>query len=312
MSRFGRIDYSETSFGEITFNKNQTLTSASDGVSLVYMRKDDYKDQVAKVPTVSGSHWAFIHNFFYRSGSTKVSQSNPDEIEKFNSIYHKYNTHSDLQPFYSHKFYDSASIIYIPQQNFGEKIKSGSFQLTARTGSSTNQTNEIIIKDDYNGNLYSTNASFSQSAGSLTSSANYVGNIWYDLGVATLTETASWSGSVNYTDIGRIDGPAEQTYNFWDLKFNSTLPIHTAEYSLQIKSGELNRTMNTTAQQWYTGLGSGSSLLLMLTASGWSPYFNQVQLYRTQGEEPCLIANLPRAIKTRDDIDIVITFRMDH
>ena len=49
-----------------------------------------------------------------------------------------------------------------------------------------------------------------------------------------------------------------------------------------------------------------------LTASGWSPYFNQIQLHRNQPEEPVLIANLPRAVKTRSDIDLIITFRVDH
>ena len=49
-----------------------------------------------------------------------------------------------------------------------------------------------------------------------------------------------------------------------------------------------------------------------LTASDWSPYFNQIHLHRNQQEEPIIMANLPRAIKTRDDIDLIITFRIDH
>ena len=49
-----------------------------------------------------------------------------------------------------------------------------------------------------------------------------------------------------------------------------------------------------------------------LTGSGWSPYFNQIQLYRNQEEESTIIANLPRAIQMRDDIDLIITFRVDH
>ena len=49
-----------------------------------------------------------------------------------------------------------------------------------------------------------------------------------------------------------------------------------------------------------------------LTGSGWSPYFNQIHLHRNQQEEPIIMANLPRAIKTRDDIDLIITFRIDH
>ena len=311
MSRFGRIFSSDTSLGEVTFNKNQLLISASVGVHLIHVVKDQTSYNLPFIEggtlTEIGSHWAFIHNFFYRSGSTKISQSNPDEINKFNSIYHEFGQFHWSKPIYNTKFYDSASVIYIPQQNFGERIKSGSFQLTARTGSSTNTTKEIIIKDDGNGNLYSTNAEYSQSVGSLSSSDNYIGNIYYDLGVATLTETASWSGSVNYTDIGRIDSTTEQTYKYWDLRFNSTLPIYTSEYSLQIKGGEFNSTMNETA------IGTGSAdLLTTLTSSGWSPYFNQVQLYDKQSNEPAIIANLPRAVKTRDDVDIIISFRMDH
>jgi hypothetical protein len=141
-----------------------------------------------------------------------------------------------------------------------------------------------------------------------------VGNIFYELGVVVLSETGSWSGSVNYTDIGRIDGTAEQTYKYWDLRINSTLPIYTSQYSIRINSGDFNSTMNQTA----LGKSSGSNLLPManlkndLTGSGWSPYFNQIQLYRNQQEEPLFIANLPHSVKTRNDIDLIITFRLDH
>ena len=270
-TKFGKIDYSETSFGEITFNRNQFVTSASEGVHLVRSIKDQTSEGIPVTDggalTVTGSHWAFIHNMFYRSGSTKISQSNPDEIEKFNWIYHKFGEFHWSKPFFNTKFYSSASVIYIPQQNFGERIKSGSFQLTARTGSSTNTTKEIIIKDDGNGNLYSTNAVHSQSAGSLASSANYIGNIFYDLGVATLTETASWSGSINYTDIGRTDTTDVNAYNFWDLKFNSTLPIYTSEYSLQIKNGEFNSTMNETALSSSISTDLKPASLIILSSS---------------------------------------------
>ena len=311
MSRFGRIFSSDTSLGEVTFNKNQLLTSASVGVHLIYSKKDQTSYNLPFIEggtlTESGSHWAFIHNFFYRSGSTKISQSNPDEIDKFNSIYHEFGQFHWSKPIYNTKLYDSASVIYIPQQNFGERIESGSFQLVARTGSATNTTKQIIIQDDGNGNLYSTNAAHSQSAGALSSKDNYVGNIFYDLGVATLTETASWSGSVNYMDIGKTTPTTEQTYKYWDLRFNSTIPIFTTEYTLKINSGDFNSTMNETT------VGTGSAdLLPALTASGWSPYFNQVQLYANRDQSPAIIANLPRAVKTRDDVDLIISFRMDY
>jgi len=315
--KFGRIDSSETNFTEQDFYKNQTITSASVGVQHIIAKEDEYSDLILKKLTVSGSHWSTIHTMFYSSGSTKISQSNPDEINKFNSIYHNFNQHNDLKPFHTNKFYSTASIFYIPQQYFGERIKPGSFKLTARTGSATTTTKQIIIKDDSNGNLYSTNAHHSQSAGSLSSKDNYVGNLYYDLGVVVLTETGSWSGSVNYTDIGPEGSPrdtTEKNYEFWELKFNTTTPIFTSQYSVKINAGDFNRTLNNSVRGDQTGsdVSKGINLRSELTGSGWSPYFNQIQLYRNQLEEPMIIANLPRSIKMRDDIDLIITFRMDH
>jgi len=313
--KFGRIDSSETNFTEHTFHKNQTLTSASIGVHHVLAKKDDYSDTVLKKLTTSGSHWATAHTMFYLSGSTKISETNPDEVEKFNSMYHNFNQHNDLKPFHTNKFYSTASIFYIPQQYFGERIKPGTFKLTARTGSATTMAKQIIIKDDYNGNLYATSASHSQSAATNSrSSDNYVGNIFYDLGVAILTETGSWSGSVDYTDIGKTTATEHETYQYWELKLNSTTPIFTSQYSVKINAGDFNRTINNSVRGDQTGsdVSIGTNLKSELTGSGWSPYFNQIQLYRNQLEEPVIHANLPRNIKMRDDIDLIITFRVDH
>ena len=108
MSKFSRIDYSATSFGETTFHKNQTVTSASDGVSLVHSRKDQTKSDIPVIDggalTITGSHWAFVHNMFYMSGSTKVAEIMPADSEKFNSIYDNFNEYNDLKPFYNTKF----------------------------------------------------------------------------------------------------------------------------------------------------------------------------------------------------------------
>ena len=49
-----------------------------------------------------------------------------------------------------------------------------------------------------------------------------------------------------------------------------------------------------------------------LTGSGWSPYFTQLNLFRNQSEDALITCNLPRAIKKRNDIDLIITFRIDH
>ncbi len=180
-NKFGRIEYSDNHFVEQTFHKAQTLTSASEGTRYFQYKKDNYSDKfTGGLGTLStdGSHWAFLHGMFYLSGSSKV---NIDERDKFNSIYHNFNQHNDLKPHYNHKFYESGSVFYIPQQRFGERIKPGSFQITARHTHASETIDQIKIVDDNNGNLYSTNAAYSQSAGHLSSSDNYVGNIFYYL-----------------------------------------------------------------------------------------------------------------------------------
>ena len=201
---------------------------------------------------------------------------------------------------------------------------------------SKNTTKQIIIKDDFNGNLYSSNAHSSRSrnslgvTGSVSSSLNYVGNVYYDLGVAVLTDTGSWSGSkvnnangILYTDVGKkwgaLDTSKEKDYRFWDAKFNSTTPIFTSQYSIKVNAGDFNTSTNETARvRVSSSIKSGASVAdymnvrAELTGSNWKPYFNQIQLFRSRDEEPLLIANLPRAVKIRDDLDIIVTFRVDH
>ena len=137
------------------------------------------------------------------------------------------------------------------------------------------------------------------------------------MGIVVLTETGSWSGSVNYTDIGGKESSAvtqEKDYKFWNLSFNSTAPIFTTQYSIRIPAGDFNRTMNFSARGEYTGsdVSQIGNIQSKLTGSDWNPYFNQIQLYRNQTEEAVLVANLPRNVKMRDDIDLIITFRVDH
>ena len=72
------------------------------------------------------------------------------------------------------KFYISGSVLSIPQHDFGDKIKPGSFTLTDNSTAT-----EITIVDDLNGNLYRLYCPSSSNPNlSLSSSANYVGNIF--------------------------------------------------------------------------------------------------------------------------------------
>ena len=109
-TKFGRIDSAESSFEEQTFHKNQTLTSSSLGtnhqIAIKDCKSEGYGTNACTTDDGAilnnrGIHWAFLHTMFYSSGSTKI---NEDEREKFNSIYHNYNEHSDLKPFHKNKF----------------------------------------------------------------------------------------------------------------------------------------------------------------------------------------------------------------
>ena len=66
--------------------------------------------------------------------------------------------------------------------------------------------NNPIIVDDGKGNLYSTNANsnfgtLAASNTSISSSDNFIGNIFYNQGLVLISETGSWSGSVKYSDL---------------------------------------------------------------------------------------------------------------
>ena len=92
------------------------------------------------------------------------------------------------------KFYISGSVLSIPQNEFGDRIKPGTFTLTDNSTAT-----EITIVDDLNGNLYAPSAPSS-------SNPNYhyhhklVGNIFYELGVFTIVET-DHDGTNNYSEV---------------------------------------------------------------------------------------------------------------
>ena len=111
--------------------------------------------------------------------------------------------------------------------------------------------------------------------------------------------------TVLYNDIGLKTDNDLRDYRYWNMKFNSTTPIFTSQFSIKIPAGDFNRTMNYTTKPLLSGsLPSGSNVATYanmrneLTGSDWSPYFNQIHLYRNQPEEPVISANLPRAVKS--------------
>ena len=145
-----------------------------------------------------------LTRFNFVSGSTEDTLSTNYNFARINfylsgSDYTRHNKKLNREPtpgnplnsddMFFNKFYVSGSVVSIPQNEFGDRIKPGTFTLT-------DSTTGAIIKDDLKGNLFGSNATFSQSADtSLSSSDNYIGNIFYNLGVFAITETASFDGT---------------------------------------------------------------------------------------------------------------------
>ena len=276
------IEYVSNPREQIVFYKNQTFFNTDDGVKAIHYRSEslNWNDSPGQVShTISGSHYNFVHYFLHDSCS----------FEGYGGKLHK------------NKLYSSGSVFYIPQQYFGEKIKPKSFTLT-----DDSTLKQIIIKDDGNGNLYSSNAKFSQSgASSISSSDNYVGNIHYETGVAMITETGSWSGSVggngsddiNYTEVGG---------GIFKVDFNSTWTITQNEIMLKIKPHEFNATANTTIfrNSNLNGENEGktSTLLPEISRSidDFKPYATGIAFYN---EKPSVLYR--RSIQLDSGADII-------
>ena len=253
--------------------------------------------------SVSKSYYDSIHSLFYLSGS-----STSEEWKKSDSIAYNHPN----KPQYLNNFPGSGSIISIPQQYFGETIKRNTFSINQVISGKN-----VSIRDDGKGNLYSSNAITSASSvTAISSSENYVGNIFYELGLATITNTNNWSGShytassdgIKYTD---IDSSA-------DIVFKGVNTIYTREYTIRIKEGEYNYSLNHSLR----GFTSGTRLITdspylkdqfnpEVSGADFSPYVTQILLTDSITSEPLIVANLPRAVKIRKDLSYTFKIRID-
>tara|TARA_B100000029_G_C17582074_1_gene959946 strand:+ start:2014 stop:2901 length:888 start_codon:yes stop_codon:yes gene_type:complete len=256
--------------------------------------------------SINSNYWNSLNVLFYTSGSPRYTGEHKFGRPSSNILKTKKN---EIQ--YLHKFheYPSSSLITIPQQYYGDKIKQGSFLLT-ETDITSNGGNNPIIKDDGKGNLYSTNANSNfgtlaaYSNSSISSSDNYVGNIFYDQGIVLITETGSWSGSVNYSDLGTN----------YTLKLDSSNVITTYEYNITIQPNEYNYSTNYTLRSPISGSLKLSTphIASTFTASDFQPYITQINLWQDgEYDEPVIQANLPKPIRKSDKIPITFKIKLD-
>ena len=286
MGVYKKLKSSDFSFKRITLHKKFNLNTGSSGMNSINF--------VSGSDVNSGSYWDALRVNYYLSGSELVVSGAEWTPQIFNNPYHSFALYDTHNPQHKNKFHLSGSVISITQKYFGDEIKKGSFILNDK---SNPFNKEIIIKDDGYGNLYSTNATVSSSTNSVSSSDNYVGNIFYNTGIATITETGSWSGSVEYTDV------ATQNYN---VQFGSTNTLYIQEYNINVKGSQLNGTNNPTAKS-----GSDQGILANdLTSSGWSPYITTIGLY-DDDYNLLVVGRISQPVKKIDWGDLTFKLRFD-
>ena len=284
---FGEIDKSSKVIETNIVNYTQNLTTSSVGI------------QSIKIVTgsISQSHWNSLNVLFYTSGSPIYSGEHRFGKPSSNLSIQQRNGEQFLTKYHG---YPSSSIIQIPQQYYGEKIKEKSFNFTD-LNNTDNSSNNPIIKDDGFGNLYSTNAHHSQSTNNASSSNNYVGNIFYDKGLAVITETGSWSGSVLYSNLAT---------NF-SLKFDSQHTITTQEYNVTLLPQAYNASTNWTLRSGSYSL-STPFLANEYTGSEFQPYITTINLYqRGDYDTPVIQATFPKPIRKSDKINTRFKIKLD-
>jgi len=247
-----------------------------------------YEFLSASLNTTSASYYDFARINFYLSGSDYS-----DDNKKLNS-YPTPGNRLNTDDMFFNKFYTTGSIVSIPQNQFGDRIKPGSFTLR---DSSTNTTIKII--DDLNGNLYAPNAiSSSHPTLSLSSSANYVGNIFYDLGVFSIVETGSFDGTNKYSDV---------TSGNFSITYKGVHEISTYEYVCNAASSEFNMTQNESIFK----SNSAGKLKDQLTGSLFPTFITEVGLF--DGDENLIgIAKLSKPIRKSQKIPMRFFVRMDY
>jgi len=288
---FGIINESSKVIQNNIVHYTQNLNTASAGISSIKIISS----------SVSQSHWDSLNVLFYSSGSVR----NPGEL-KLGAPSSNFADMRTVGTQYLNKYhgYPSSSIITIPSKYYGEKIKQKTFKLTDSNNTDGAGVKPEIIDDGF-GNLYSTNAHHSQSTSAASSSDNYVGNIFYEHGLAIITETGSWSGSVDYSDLAT---------NF-ELQFDSVNTIHTHEYNVTIRPEEYNLTMNYGIRSPIQGRNfslSTSTMASTYTGSNFQPYITTINLYqRGDYDTPVIQATFPRPIRKSDIINTSFKIKLD-
>lgn len=273
MKTFGTIDSNDYSIEDLYLTAPITweLVSGSDG--MVVVDPDDLENAVM-VQRASNTP-----TDFYESEYPKINEDTGTyEYVLYRSINHLfYNTATvttgSTSGYLSAYFYsgsvlgtaslagfpDETYVISVGQQFYGDRIKPGSFQIY------TELSNKYISDDEY-GNLY-----VSQS-GNIT----YVGNIFYDKGIAVIKhDTGSSVTALSSNGLKLVS--ASHLY----VDYQSDLKKHRHEVYVKIAPSDFNFALfNPTIVRTYQPAGASASLFTAsMQQEGITPTNNTTDTY---------------------------------
>lgn len=182
-------------------------------------------------------------------------------------------------------------VISVPTKLYGERIQPGTFNITAESGS---------ITDDGNGGLYQGD--------------DYVGNIIYQHGLAILTNDSAGVGSSLYgvgiygtSSYGAGDGTGLieniVTSSNAVCSFSSSYTLFETQYKCTVDSNEFSFTLNPTV---ISGSTDGT-VYDFVTGSYFDPYVTTVGLYN-EAQDLIAVAKLgkPLPLNSTTDTNIII------
>ena len=178
-----------------------------------------YIDYITGVPTNKN---AIVYNY-----TTTVERVTPDKVDNV-----------ELRRPYTRQLHESASVISVPQQYYGECIQPSSVRITDNSTDST-----YILQDDGRGNIYDVaySSSYAERTPNTNMSGSVIGNVFYNDGLIVITDTGS------YTTVGTKTGTDGFT-----LQFNATQTIYEREYVCVVDENEFQHTTNKSLKVGYS------------------------------------------------------------
>ena len=274
MSVYKNIEPENVLISSFKVHKTFTLTEADSGSGLYVIpiyhnrtgsydgHEENYDTSTALSTTITGSvfqqvpSWYSINTLYYRdirtmrgyidyitgvpSNKNAIISNPTTTVERvtYNPELDVTVPNIELRRPYTRQLHDSATVISVPTQYYGECIQPSSVRITDNSTEST-----YILEDDGRGNIYDVeySSSYANRIPNAKMSGSVIGNVFYNDGVIVITETGS------YATVGTKTGTDGFT-----LKFNATQTIYEREYVCVVGENEFQHTTNKSLKVGYS------------------------------------------------------------